>query len=219
MLTLIGTAHFDINGYNRLGKLLQKFNPDIIGIEETKEDSIETSDLVRRLTDKKTFLEALKNLQKKFPDSNPETLKLWLSSVNYEQRAVDDHSASKNIPVFYCDNPQVLADVDFKGEAENPKSPLNVKLGRILRLLPEELKSEIDREYSLTAYPVNDNPQLVRFYQERDRFTEALLRRQMGWVVYVCGLDHIFGDYHPNLFDRLNDLNPQRIKLNEADKL
>jgi len=66
MLTLIGTAHFDINGYNRLGKLLQKFNPDIIGIEETKEDSIETSDLVRRLTDKKTFWRLLKIYKRNF---------------------------------------------------------------------------------------------------------------------------------------------------------
>jgi len=33
------------------------------------------------------------------------------------------------------------------------------------------------------------------------------------------GLDHIFGNYHPNLFDRLSDISPQRMKLSEADKL
>jgi len=219
MLTLIGTSHLDLDGEGRLRKLLQYLNPNMIGIEETEADFKETSDLVRKLSNRDTFERALNNAQKQFSKANPETLRLWLSSLDYENKVIGEYSASNNIQILYCDNPQELAKVDFDGEAKKPQSLPNVKMEKFLTLSPQNAIKDIDREYSLTEYPVKDNSSLAKFYQARDKFTEQTLRTQTGNVVYVCGLDHIFGDYHPNLFDMLADINPQRMKLIEADKL
>jgi len=219
MLTLIGTSHLDLDGECRLRKLLQYLNPSMIGIEETEADFKETSDLVRKLSNRDTFERAFSNAHKQFSKTNPKTLRLWLSSLNYENRVIGKYSTSNNIPILYCDNPQELAKVDFDGEAKKPQSLLNVELEKFLMLSPKNAREDIDKEYSLAESPVKDSSSLVKFYQARDRLTEQVLRTQTGNVVYVCGLDHIFGDYHPNLFDRLVDINPQRKKLNEADKL
>ncbi len=53
-------------------------------------------------------------------------------------------------------------------------------------------------------YPVKDCKELVDYYLARNQLTEQILRSNAGNVAYVCGLDHIFGDYQPNLFDRRN---------------
>lgn len=219
MVVLIGTSHLDLNGYDRLRKLLDHFKPSIIGIEETKEDFKETSNLIRALANPQIFEQTLKNAQKQFPNANSETLRLWLSSTNYENRAINEYSVSQDIPIIYCDNPQEIAKVDFENETNNPKSSLNQGIEKFLRLSPEEARWDISQEYLQAEYPVNDCTELVTFYQARDQFTEQTLRSKSGNRAYVCGLDHIFGDYHPNLFDRLSDIHPQRIKLSEADKL
>jgi len=219
MLTLIGTSHLDLDSYDKLRKLFNHFKPSVIGIEETKEDFEDTSNLIRTLAKPQVFEQALKNAQRQFPSANLDTLKLWLSSTNYENRAISEYSISKEIPIIYCDNPQELVKVDFEGEAKKSKSSLNRGIETFLRLSPENARLDIRQEYSLTEYPVKDCADLLAFYQARDQYTEQILRVQIGNVVYVCGLDHIFGDYYPNLFDRLSDLNPQRMKSSEADKL
>lgn len=219
MLALIGTSHLDLDGYDRLRKLLGHLKPSVIGIEETSDDFDETSNLVRALSDTQTFENALANAKKKFPNADSETLKQWLSSVHYENRAIGEYSNANGVPILYCDNPQELEKVDFEAEAGRKESSLNRRIETFLRQSPENARLDIRQEYSLTEYPVKDCAELVAFYQARDKHTEQILRSQTGNIVYVCGLDHIFGDYHPNLFDRLSDLNPKRIKLSEADKL
>ncbi|MCH7568856.1 MAG: hypothetical protein IIA87_05540 [Nanoarchaeota archaeon] len=219
MISLIGTSHLDLDGYDRLKILLDHSKPSVIGIEETREDFEETSNLVRSLSNPQIFEQALRNAQRQFPNANPDTLRLWLSSANYETRAISEYLTSKNIQIIYCDDPKELVKVDFEEQARKSKSPLNQGIEKFLRLSPGEARLNISQEYSQTEYPVKDCAELVDFYQARDQFTEQILRAQKGKVVYVCGLDHIFGDYHPNLFDRLSDINPKRIKLSEADRL
>ena len=219
MLTLIGTSHLDMDGYDRLSKLLAYLKPSVIGIEETREDFEGTSNLVRALSNPQTFENALSNAKKQFPDANHDTLKQWLSSIHYENEAIGEYSTANDVPIIYCDNPQELEKVDFDAEARNKDSSLNRGIEAFLRQSPQEARLDIRQEYSLTEYPVKDCVELVAFYQGRDKHTEQILRSQTGNVVYVCGLDHIFGDYHPNLFDRLIDSHPGRMKLSEADQL
>jgi hypothetical protein len=219
MLTLIGTSHLDLDGYDRLSKLLSYLKPSVIGIEETREDFEDTSKLVQALSNPQIIEEALLNAKKQFPRANHDTLRQWLSSINYEHRAIANYSAANDISIIYCDNPQELEKVDFNSEAKKPESSLNRGIEAFLRQSPEEARLDIRSEYSQSEYPVRDCQELVAFYQARDQHTEQILRKQTGNVVYVCGLDHIFGNYHPNLFDRLSDLNPTKIKLSEADKV
>ena len=56
----------------------------------------------------------------------------------------------------------------------------------------------------------------------RDEYFERIIRDttsigSVGNVVAIAGTYHIFGPYH-NLCDRLSDLNPMRLRLNEVDK-
>lgn len=219
MLTLIGTSHLDLDGYDRLSHLLAYLKPTVIGIEETQEDFNETSNLVKVLSNPQILENAIANASKQFPDAIHETLRQWLSSVNYENKAIAEYSAINNVPIVYCDNPQELRKVDFDSEANKAESTLNRGIEAFLKQTPEEARLDLRKEYSQAMYPVKDCEDLVAFYQARDKHTAQILREQTGNVVYVCGLDHIFGDYHPNLFDRLTDLNPKRMKLCESDRL
>jgi len=158
-----------------------------------------------------------------FPDANCETLKQWVYSIDYESRAIIQYHTRHNVPIIYCDSPQELEKVDFDSEARKSDSSLIKSMETFLRLSPEDARRDLAKEYSQSEYPVNDCKKLVDFYQARDEYTEKILRREIkrcsGNFVYVCGLDHIFGDYHPNLFDRISDLNPRRMKLSEAYQL
>lgn len=219
MLGLIGTSHLDLDGYDRLSNLLTYLKPSVIGIEETREDFCETSNLVKALSNPQIFEKAIANASKQFPDANPETLRQWLSSVNYEHKVITEYSTKNDVPIIYCDNSQELGKVDFDSEANKAESVLNKGIEVFLRQTPGEARLDLRKEYVQAKYPVKDCENLVAFYQARDNHTEQILREQTGEVVYVCGLDHIFGDYHPNLFDRLTDLNPNRMKLSEVDML
>ncbi|NQU79322.1 hypothetical protein HQ545_06165 [Candidatus Woesearchaeota archaeon] len=219
MITLIGTSHLDLDGYDRLKKLLDHLQPSVIGIENTQEDYDVFSGLVKKVTDPQVFEQALQNAQRQFPDANPDTIKSWLSSTNYENKAINEYSAINNTSIIYCDDPEELDKLDFDSEVSRPESSFNRQITKFLSLSPEEARADIAQEYSLKEYPVVDCAGLTEFYQERDKFTEQALRAQKGNLVYICGLDHIFGDYTPNLFDRLSDINPKRMKLNKADSI
>jgi hypothetical protein len=219
MLRLIGTSHLDLDGYDRLSDLLTYLKPSIIGIEETREDFYETSNLVKALSNPQILEKTLINAKKQFPEANHETLKQWLSSINYENKAITEYSTKNDVPIIYCDNAQELGKVDFDSEANKAESTLNRGIEAFLRQTPKEARLDLRKEYAQAKYLVKDCEDLVAFYQARDEHTEQILRKQNGDIIYVCGLDHIFGDYHPNLFDRLTDLNPNRMKLCEADKL
>ena len=55
-------------------------------------------------------------------------------------------------------------------------------------------------------------------FNSRDRTMDSKIRELRGRVLHVGGLTHIFGDYE-NLYHLLRDMNPRRIRLNEADSL
>jgi len=218
MLRLIGTSHVDFHGYERLTRAFNRFQPETAVIEDTSEGFTESTMLVKTLSDPAKLEVAVSNALQKFPDANPETLRLWLGSVEYDTKAVNDYAQRTGAKIILADSSQVLATVDFEGQAKTKNSPLVVETNAMLKLTPEEHLADVRREYAISTYPVADNSSLVRFYSDRDSHTEQILREQKGNVVYVAGLDHLFGDYKPNLTDRLSDLNPDVLKLNAFDK-
>lgn len=59
---------------------------------------------------------------------------------------------------------------------------------------------------------------------ERDKHFAARIKKicnenQDEVIAFPLGMTHIFGNYSENLYNLLSDLNPTRIKLNEADKI
>lgn len=223
-ITLIGTSHLDLNGYDRLNRLLKHLKPSVIGVEETEKSFEETSRFAELVACPKNLEAVINNAQKQFPEAKPETLRLWLSKAFYENRAVSDYSRANHIPIVYCESPEEIAHFEEKIRNNRILKKVPKELSMFLSLTPEQARQDIEKEYARQVYPVADFPELVKFYSKRDEFAESvlrqsILRQQQINLVYVCGLDHIFGDYHPNLYDRLLDLNPRRIKLNEADNL
>lgn len=225
-LYLVGTSHFDLDGYSRLIRIFRFLRPFAIASEDTRTDFHGALQISKKWQQPETLEIAIQNALKLFPNANHETLKLWLRSVHYSVQAISNYSTPNNIPVLYCDDPAVLTEVDFRGAWGDQPSSANAEMTRFLSLPPEAAKQDIQIEYEQEYYPISDLPELVEFYSKRDSFAEPLLRQQIlgrrlqqGALVYACGLDHLYGNYHPNLFDRLADLSPKRMKLSEADKL
>jgi len=211
MITLIGEAHFDINKMERIAKLLNGYRPDVIGFESTAQD-FETGLRIYRVIVSKGALDdnTIPN-----PDVDKEALRRFLYLTG--DVAVDDYVRENNAKLVFCDDPVELNKIDFVKEYQENmtvrKDTERILLGKL-----EDALKEIEDEYNMAEYPVADMPDLVQFYQTRDAFAERVLREQKGNIVHIGGLDHIFGNYHPNLFDRLSDLHPTRIRLNEADR-
>ncbi len=65
--------------------------------------------------------------------------------------------------------------------------------------------------------------EVLQLLREADPFMESGVRkayeenpRETG--VFVCGNDHFFGNYGNNLYERLADLSPVRLKLPDMDR-
>ncbi len=217
-LYLVGTAHFDIDSSQRLERLLAALQPAIVGVETTKKDfarelaASQHSDVIGG---------AMKNWKTHFPYSNAATVELLVQNIINEVQLLGRYFQSGKL--LFCDNPSIVESPKFE-QAIMHELKGSPELERLVSMPPEELRKEVAREYTQESYPVSDNPDLARFCSMRDRFAFGVLRRQLrlsarGQIVSISGLDHLYGDYHPNLFDRLAGLKPERMKLSDADKL
>jgi hypothetical protein len=217
MLYLIGTDHFDLKGYERLTAWLNYLKPAVLVIEETEQEYKESCKVLSKLSEKEAFEAALVNAKKIVPSANQETLEMFFRKFNYETSAVRDYCSRKNVPIVFGENPDFVSKMNFEEEAANPKSAINKATYRFLKMSPDEALKEIEDMYSELSYPVADLEPLMLEYQEREKFTAQVLRSQKlsDRVVYYCGLDHLFGDHVPNLYDLLSDLKPLRLKLND----
>lgn len=72
----------------------------------------------------------------------------------------------------------------------------------------------------LTGY--HQSEELRNILKDCDDAMEANIRRAIdanprATTVFTCGANHFFLDYENNLFDRLSDLKPNRLRLSEID--
>ena len=218
-ITLIGTSHLDLDGYNRSKKLLNYLKPSAIGIEDTEEGYKESKEIVKIFSDPVAVEKAAQKIKGNIKAANIETLRLLLPTLDYDTRAVAEYYDTNNVLIIFCEYPEEIKRYTDSLKNHKNLDELMDDFNKFVILTPEEARNDIKRSYSKKAYHVSDLPELVQFYSKRDKFAESVLRQQDGNIVYICGLDHIFGDYYPNLYDRLVDLSPERIKLNLADKL
>lgn len=221
MITLIGTSHFDLEGYYRLINFLNYLKPSLIALETTKID-YKDSKIVNELFSNESILnEAVSNLKDKFPNLNQNTVRHWLFSQNYDTKAISEYVSLNKVPLIFCDKEEELKKITIKNSTiENPF--LSKEILSFLSLNLTDAKRNVEQEYACDEYPVKDSVELTSFYKSRDEFAEKILRKhseETQKLVYICGLDHIYGDYTPNLFERLKDLNPRRLKLNYIDDL
>ena len=200
-LYLVGTVHVDPYGASRLKKILHKLQPGFISIEATESPS--TWGFERQ------------------------------TAMRYHLgRMVEgkDFFLGKGIS---CNDIHTGLAKEVIEEAGKQIQQLEEKPISWLEHYTEGLYSN--------KYPVT--PEQIERYGlfDRDSFASARIRKAYldldGWwyafssstlgsllgerpnrrIIHIGGLNHIFGNYH-NLYEKLKDLNPIRIKLNEADK-
>jgi|SRR3989338_1716065 len=219
MLYLVGAVHSDLKGPKRLRKILDKIMPSDIASEADCENT-------------KHYLDANKKILEKFETSD-----------DILEKRIENYSSAKEY--IYCRLFEVWVPIEFKfanpetrihylGEAQSLYSILNY-LGYNfdpasffdpdvqLNLLLDEFKliNRFDADILYDDDSISDDPELHKLgCLDVDEALEpkirSLIKNVKGDTVFIAGILHIFGDYH-NLYDRLSDLTPQRIKLKDAD--
>ncbi len=216
-LYLVGESHFDPDGHKRLERLLAVLQPAVLAIEDTESD----------------FRTEQRNAQKpnaiqlgvdfwlqNFPQANRQTILQLVQNVIHKILLFGQYQQRGDL--LFCDNPEIVDSEEFES-ATSRGLKKSLELETLAGMSPTQLRLAVAQDYAKVKYPVADSPNLVSFYSARDAFAEGKLRRQAlqreDSILYFCGLDHLYGSYNPNLFKRLADLKPKRLKLNVADKL
>ncbi|MEK6905529.1 MAG: hypothetical protein AABX24_03955 [Nanoarchaeota archaeon] len=224
---LVGTCHVDLKGPQRLRKFLDFVRPSSIcheGSEEFAKGLFE-----ERRYGIKTFLQMANQ-----PDPALKFAAMLEYVQGYEIWVPHQHKQENNptANIYPLENQQVLQDA---------LECLNKLLEKEdVYEMPSVLEKEITRElmngdirgfqkYIDTSYfdskAVADFRSLVEtdyLLEERDKPMEQKIREitlndAKGTTVVVCGSGHIFGEYK-NLYERLRDLSPCRLRLPELDK-
>lgn len=207
-LILIGTSHLDFKGPFRLQKLLLHIQPQTIALEIDAARASETEayhDFLKSAGGAERMFEEFRRM---LPDSHPETLRRFMYGQGFEYTTSKAFAQSRGILLNLCD--------DLKGFfTEKIAKQMVDEVSAYIKMTPEAVQSSVDKQYAL----VEEVSEIeLSILVPRDVFTERQLRTLSGRVLYVCGKNHIFGNYD-NLYDRLKDINPQRMRLSDADAL
>ncbi|MBI2044604.1 hypothetical protein HYT23_00945 [Candidatus Pacearchaeota archaeon] len=227
-LYLVGTHHLDINGHERLEKFFDFIKPDCIGLESTAEA------FERRIQDHKELaleLPLLKSMLKSnYSTEAIENIIKYLQMFGYECVASSEFSQKNpETKLVFCDvhNPKLLREAtrEVFGKLVDESYKITPDLMDALAETDfQEFQRIIDASYNDTS--VKELEKKAKYFRaltiDRDEKTEEKIREALketdNNLAYIGGLLHFFGDY-PNLYDRLRDLNPVRIRLSELDKL
>lgn len=224
---LVGTCHVDLKGPQRLRKFLDFVRPSSIcheGSEETAKQLFEG---------RRNGIEAFLQITNQ---SDP-ALK-FAAMLEYAQGYeiwVPHQHKQKNNPtanIYPLENHQALQDalecLNDLLENEDFYEVPTVQEKEITReLMSGDLRGfqkYIDASY-FDSKAVADFRGLFEtdyLLEERDKPMEQKIREitlndAKGTIVVVCGSGHIFGEYE-NLYERLRDLSPCRLRLPELDK-
>jgi len=237
-LLLIGTAHRDLRGPERLAKLLDNYSPNKVCLETTPEifqrairtHEIEMESLSRlptslfyisaelqrhRLIYSSGAFEAVTT--QKYKQKNPSTDIIFIEKES-STKLVQDYAERVRSRTL---------DGSSKSRLLTPQLTLGIN-GFIKEGDPALLQKEID-----IMYRENDPKLLIdeagpsmfrRVMIERDAHFVSRIREIAGShprdkIAVILGNFHIFGNYGLNVFDQLMDLNPKRVMLPDADKL
>lgn len=227
-LYLVGTVHTDLDSHDRLSRILQTIRPTVVGHEGTADDllqELEESYYYRFIFSNERAAESyLQSLAERHAGINRDTVRLLLTNACGESRAIATYALSASVPVLHCEDSAAREPTMrvMMPELTNPESETIRDFICFIRQTPEEARAEIERDYK--AYDPAVSEHLAALYTPRDAAIERRLRDYLhrypdSVMVYEGGQDHLFADYHPNLADRLTDLDPVLISLHEADDI
>ena len=228
-LVLVGEDHFDMKAGIRLDALLKKFSPNCLGLESTINDFKMVVSFLNLLEDEEAVNSAVVKLKEENESYDADTIKLWYSNQFRLQKVALDYHLSRNVPLIFTDSVEELA-IYSRAYVKSDKYGKDVKdvedFMKLKRVDAEKVLADfqkrIDEDYLDDSLNKIEGEELINFYKRRDAHSEKIIRKNLdkyGSLLHVGGLDHIFGDYSPNLADRLKDLNPSKLKLISADYL
>lgn len=214
-LNLIGLAHWDFKGPERLYRLLNYLKPEVISLE-IDERRVETiKKIAIQLKDDKNF-ENNFNWILQF-DPNIETAAAYLRNNGFEY----------HIAMEYCQKngiiPPILVDVKsreimegFEANIFDPTTKEHEDFKKYLQMSPEKIQSEIDRNYGTLARDIPLEYEDIGKMMERDESMVIGIKKLDGRIAHIGGLRHIYGNYF-NLYHRLIELSPKRFTLNHLE--
>lgn len=239
MIHLIGTDHLDPDGMRRLENYLAYLRPDIISLEETEKKFFQVLKIIKELqakpwkeiiTKHEEFVEQINNLYLKAhkynvkiqpKEVNEETVKLHINNTGFEQRVAHTYHKKHSVQLQFNESKQEVEAFNQQLK-ENKKrregfNQLDVymEIYRFIVKDPQQARTFIERQYSTNTLSMPEEfiPSLIR----RDAYTAKKLLGATGNIIHIGGMDHIFGEYHPNLYDHLKDAGAVRHKLCDAD--
>ena len=231
-LTLLGTNHADPQGAKRMITAFNSIQPDWITIE-----LVPGNTTICPIEDLVMLNYLLVNSPVPISTKKAEDIVTILQKRGFEERIAKSYAERFNTPYAQVDtenfdavndeviyrNEERLKDVERRAK-ENAEKNLDVFLalnalgitGAALRFICAGLTLP-----SIDAY--EDQPEIKKSYVTRDAHMAPQIRemfKQHGPNgLHVGGHAHMFGNYgeFPNLYQRLADLNPTRVKLCEFD--
>ncbi|MBT4445613.1 hypothetical protein HOC96_00025 [archaeon] len=226
-LYLVGTNHIDIQGPERLRKFLDFTKPSLISLEADKDE------LELRIRDhigfeRQEFMMKL-GFTMQYGGEKANNILNVLRVLGYESWVSNEYGLANPGVGFICNDNidhEALKDLDAgpitadQKDGENQVGPAFID--SIAKLTHDEMLASIERAYQNASLGLfAESKHFDALFTSRDEYMEGRIRQAVdvteGPVVALCGILHFFGDYH-NLHDRLSDLDPVRISLNQVDK-
>ena len=233
-ITLVGTVHSDFKGPERLRKILRFYRDPVIALESTPEDAQEAKEKIvghRRLIE-----DTIKKNKGMFTEEQIASLRAYVNSYVYES----------NIPYDFQKQNQDALVVSVGVVVENLDKWMEVKVseyissgGDVSRLTGmnnptiedllangiEVYQRAIDQAYAQdgSGFMKELMGEIFPYLTDKrdkifaERIRELRKEHSEREVVGIFGNMHVFGKYERNLYEQLSDLNPTRVRLNEAD--
>ena len=231
-IVLVGTAHVDIKGPERLRKILEIEKPDVITIECAEEYLDNIFKIKEYINKKKLMLrygtrkiEFTPFNQSQILKLNRETLIKFFLIIYFEIIVAKEYSDKNKINLICIDKKEYIDEV-------SKELNKNIKKGVLLHfsMIPEDafrlssnyFQKLIDNCYTSKRYYnekiSKENPTKLL---ERNKYSvNEILKIKADKILHVGGMNHIFNN-SPNMYEMLKEKGKKirRLKLIEVDDI
>lgn len=226
-LYLVGTHHLDLKGPERLEKFLGFVRPDSIGLECTVENYHRRIQDHDQLKGQKLMLRLM--LKEQYGPEAAENVVKYLDMLGYELWVPSRFSRENaGVTLVHCDeyrkeDMKAMTQEVFGNRVNEAQEVTTNFIDDITKMDFVDYQRGVDASYqdNSVAELKRDPASFKTLILDRDERAEPKIRQAFSdsnhTMVYVGGTMHFFGDYD-NLYERLKDLNPTRIRLPEVDE-
>jgi len=230
---LVGTIHWDLKGPQRLRKFLSFARPSSICLESSDElvkKTLEDRVIIKSEIEKqKRFNEKMSRMYKTIGrqegDEEESALKL-IETNGYETWVSYEHQQAYPDTIIKPVHDHLVL---LSGQEIYKKGLGEENIDSQENLTPQDLikmQEIFDKQYIEPDNFEGLNPEEVQYVLEfarkcdnqmEPKVREVVNNNSNGTIVFVCGKRHFFGDYQNNLYDRLKDFSPHRLRLSDID--